>query len=90
MPEQNGDNLESRSTQELASQEFVRQQFELLFAGINMLDEKVDIVRQEMAERFLQLNRQIRDLDQKVDVYTREHSYIKDDVRELRAKMNLQ
>lgn len=90
MPEQNGDNLENGSTQELAFQEFVKQQFDLLFARINKLDEKVDDVRLEMQERFLQLSRQIRDLDQKVDVYTREHVYIKDDVRELRAKMNLQ
>ncbi len=90
MPEQNGSEIEYGSTQELAFQEFVKQQFELLFARINKLDEKVDGVRLEMQERFLQLSRQIRDLDQKVDVYTREHTYIKDDVRELRAKMNLQ
>lgn len=54
------------------------------------LKQQQNELRQEMAERFLQLSRQIRDLDQKVDVYIREHTYIKDDVRELRAKMNLQ
>ena len=83
MPESNGENLESRATQELEFQEFVKKQFEMLFI-------RLDNLETEMRERFLQLSRQIRDLDIKVDVYTREHSYMKDDIREMRAKLNLQ
>jgi hypothetical protein len=90
MPESNGNNLENRTTQELEFQEYVKKQFELLFTRMDQLDGKIDSVRAEMIERFIQLSRQIRDLDIKVDVYTREHSYMKDDIRELRAKMNLQ
>ncbi|MBS1787051.1 MAG: hypothetical protein JST85_04980 [Acidobacteria bacterium] len=78
----NGNDLENKSTQDLEFQEFVRRQLELLFA------QQTDM-RTEMRERFLQLSRQIKDLDIKVDIYTREHSYMKDDIRELRAKMNL-
>ncbi len=78
----NGNSMENKSTQELEFQSFVRQQLELLFAQQTEM-------RTEMHERFLQLSRQIKDLDIKVDVYTREHSYMKDDIRELRAKMNL-
>ena len=79
----NGNDIESRSTQELEFQEFVKRQLELLFAQQSEM-------RTEMHERFLQLSRQIKDFDIKVDVYTREHSYMKDDIREMRAKMNLQ
>ncbi len=78
-----GNDIESRSTQELEFQEFVKRQLELLFAQQSEM-------RTEMHERFLQLSRQIKDFDIKVDVYTREHSYMKDDIREMRAKMNLQ
>ncbi len=79
----NENGSESKTTQELEFQEFVKQQFDLLFALVNQ-------VRNEMNERFIQLSRQIRDLDSKVDIYTREHSYMKDDIREVRAKLNLQ
>ena len=87
MPENNGSNSESKTTQEPEFQEFVKRQFEMLFARVDSLDLNF---RTEMSERFLQLSRQIRDLDQKVDVFIREHGYLKDDIRELRAKMNLQ
>ncbi len=83
MPENNGNNSESRTTQELEFQEFVKKQFEMLFI-------RIDNLETEMRERFLQVSRQIRDFDIKVDVYTREHSYMKDDIREVRAKVNLQ
>ncbi len=90
MSETNGNNFESRTTQELEFQEFVKQQFELLFVQVNQTNQKVDNLRADVIERFLQLSRQIRDLDSKVDIYTREHSYMKDDIREVRAKVNLQ
>lgn len=83
MPENNSQNSETKSTQDLPFEEYVKRQFEALFA-------RVDNLELNMNERFIQLSRQIRDLDIKVDVYTREHSYMKDDIRELRAKMNLQ
>lgn len=81
--ENNGNNLENKSTQDLEFQEFVKQHLELLSA-------QIDSLRSEMLERFLQLSRQLKDQDIKVDVYTREHTYLKDDIREIRAKMNLQ
>ena len=90
MSENNGNSSESKTTQELEFQEFVKQQFELLFAQATQVNQKVDDLRREVIERFLQLSRQIRDLDSKVDIYTREHSYMKDDIREVRAKVNLQ
>jgi len=83
MSENNGNNPEGRTTQELEFQEFVKKQLELI------LTQQAE-ARTEMSERFLQLSRQIRDFDIKVDVYTREHSYMKDDIREMRAKLNLQ
>lgn len=64
MPENNGNSAESKTTQELEFQEFFKQQFDLLFALVNQ-------VRNEMNERFIQLSRQIRNLDSKVDIYTR-------------------
>ena len=86
----NGNDLENKSTQDLEFQQFVRQQFELMFARMDRVEGELAGVRQELVERFLQLSRQIKDLDIKVDVYTREHTYLKDDIREIRAKMNLQ
>jgi len=86
----NENGSESKTTQELEFQEFVKKQFELLFAQVNQVNQKVDDLRGEMIERFVQLSRQIRDFDIKVDIYTREHSYMKDDIREVRAKVNLQ
>ena len=59
MPESNGDNLGNRTNQELEVQEFVKKQFEMLFI-------RIDNLETEMRERFLQLSRQIRDLDIKV------------------------
>ncbi len=89
----NGNNLENRSTQELEFQQFVKQQFELMLARMDRMEGRMEGeiagLRRELVERFLQLSRQIKDLDIKVDVYTREHSYMKDDIREVRAKVNL-
>lgn len=78
------------STNPLPFEEYARQTLATILAQQNQMRQEMNELRQETIERFLQLSRQIRDLDQKVDVYTREHIYIKDDVRELRAKMNLQ
>jgi len=83
----NGENIENKSTRELEFQEFVKKQFELIMAQMGNMEGSL---RSEMNDRFLQLSRQIRELDQKVDVFVREHLHIKDDIREIRTKMNLQ
>ncbi|GEM_PF-1387019 len=78
MTEDDTNNLDGQSTNEPPFEEFVRRQFESLFAEIAGL-------RVEMVERFLQLSRQIKHLDQKVDVFVQEHTFLKDELRELRA-----
>ncbi len=78
MTEDDTNNLDGQSTNEPPFEEFVRKQFELLFAEIAGL-------RVEMVERFLQLSRQIKHLDQKVDIFVQEHTFLKDELRELRA-----
>lgn len=83
MSEDNNKNLDADSTDPLPFEDFVKNQFELIFARLDKLD--FDL-RTEMIERFLQLSRQIKDLDQKVNVFIREQTYIKDDVRELREE----
>ena len=83
----NGNNIENKSTQDLEFQEFVKKQFELIFARMDNMEGGL---RFEMNDRFLQLSRQLRELDQKVDVFVREHLHIKDDIREIRTKVNLQ
>lgn len=82
------DNIDSTSP--LPFEEYVRQTLALLVAQQRELQQQQNGFRLEMVERFLQISRQIKDLDMKVDIYTREHSYMKDDIREVRAKMNLQ
>jgi hypothetical protein len=76
MAEENN-SLDNRSTGPLPFEEFVRQQFELVFARLNSLETN-------MTERFVQLSRQIKHLDQKVDVFIQEQIYMKDEWRELR------
>ena len=82
----NGNELENKSTQELEFQEFVKKQFELVFARMDNMEGSL---RSEMNDMLLQLSRQVRELDQKVDVFIREHLNIKDDIRELRSRANL-
>lgn len=82
----NGNDLENRSTQELEFQEFVKKQFELISAQMGNMESSL---RTEMNDMFLQLSRQVRELDQKVDVFIREHLYIKDEIRDLRSRVNL-
>jgi hypothetical protein len=80
MAEENN-SIENRSTSPLPFEEFVRQQFELVFARLDSLESGL---RTEIAERFLQLSRQIKHLDQKVDIFIQEQIYMKDELRELR------
>jgi hypothetical protein len=76
MAEENN-SIENRSTSPLPFEEFVRQQFGLVFARLDSLDTNI-------AERFLQLSRQIKHLDQKVDIFIQEQIYMKGELRELR------
>ncbi|MCI0390376.1 MAG: hypothetical protein MOB07_16620 [Acidobacteria bacterium] len=81
MPEDNMKSTNGDSTNPLSFEEFVRQQFELIFARLDTLESGL---RTEMAERFLQLSRQIKHLDQKVDIFIQEQIYMKDEWREVR------
>jgi hypothetical protein len=74
---QNGD-----STGPVPFEEFVKKQFELVFARLDSLESGL---RGELAERFLQLSRQIKHLDHKVDIFIQEQIYLKDEWRELRG-----
>jgi hypothetical protein len=81
MSEDNTESLNGSATSLTPFEEYIRQQFELLHKRIDRLDADL---RGEMTGRFVQLSRQIRELDQKVDVFIKEQLYIKDDIRELR------
>ncbi len=83
MPEDINNGSNAEPTNPLPFEEFVKKQFELVFARLDKLEADL---RAEMNERFLQLSRQMRDLDQKVNVFIREQTYIKDDIRELREE----
>jgi hypothetical protein len=80
MAEENN-SIDNRSTSPLPFEDFVRQQFELVFARLDSLESSL---RTEIAERLLQLSRQIKHLDQKVDIFIQEQIYMKDEWRELR------
>ncbi|MBO0799187.1 MAG: hypothetical protein J2P31_10245 [Blastocatellia bacterium] len=75
MPEENISS-ENKSTSPLPFEDFVRQQFALLSTRFDNLSSEVTGLRQEMIERFLQLSRQIRHLDQKVDIFIQEQIYM--------------
>jgi hypothetical protein len=78
MAEKNNDDV---TTSPLPFEEFVRQQFVLVFARLDNLELSL---RTEITERFLQLSRQIKHLDQKVDIFIQEQIYLKDEWREVR------
>lgn len=71
----------NKSTENVPFEEFVKTQFELVFA-------KLDKLELEMVDRFLQLSRQIRHLDQKVDIFIQEQIYLKDEMCEIRKQVN--
>lgn len=64
---------DDKATSEPPFEEYVKRQFELVFTRLDGLETRL---RAEMVERFIQLSRQIRDLDQKIDVFVREQTYI--------------
>jgi hypothetical protein len=91
MSEGNTKKMDADATTPLPFEEFVRQQFALLLKQQAEMRQEIAEVRQESLERFLQLSRQIRevdtrlasleqvykDLDYKVDVFIREQLNIK-------------
>lgn len=77
MAEQNNGQFESRTTEGLPFEDYVRQTLAAL-----MTEQKS--LREEMVERFIQLSRQIKQLDKKVDVFILEQIAIKDEWQELR------
>jgi hypothetical protein len=86
MSDDNIRNLDADSTNPLPFEEFVRRHLTLFIKQGNELREQQVKLQAEMIERFLQISRQMKDLDQKVNVFIREQPYIKDDVRELREE----
>ncbi|HZS07870.1 MAG TPA: hypothetical protein VFD58_23755 [Blastocatellia bacterium] len=95
MSEDNTESLNGSSTNPTPFEAFVRQQFELL-------NSRMDALRAEMVERFVQVSRQtlevrdqvsglkedIRDLNDKVDVFVRENLRIKRDLREIQDSLS--
>jgi hypothetical protein len=66
MSEDNAEHLDADSTIPAPFEDFVRQGLALLIKQGNELREGQVKLQKEMVERFLQLSRQIKDLDQKV------------------------
>ena len=63
MPEDNTNSQNDDSTTPLPFEEFVRQQLATILVRLDGVENSL---RQEMVERFLQLSRQIRELDTRV------------------------
>lgn len=80
----NSQDTDGRSTTEPPFEEYVRRQFGLIAAQMNRMEQSQAELKAEMVERFLQLSRQIKRLDQKVDIFIQEQLAIKDEWRELR------
>ena len=78
MPEDDTNGLSAGTTGSAPFEDFVRQQLAMIVAALERIE-------RDGIDRFLQLSRQIRELDHKVDIFIREQIYIKDDIRELRA-----
>jgi peptidoglycan hydrolase CwlO-like protein len=68
----------------------LQQQVNGLQERVNSLQMQINGLQQQINDMQLQISRQIKNLDQKVDVFIREHGYIKDDIREIRALQGMQ
>ena len=79
MPEDDPNGLNANTTGSAPFEAFVRQQLEMIVATLERIE-------RDSVDRFVQLSRQIREPDQKVDIFIKEQIYIKDDVRELRGE----
>ncbi|MGE0128543.1 MAG: hypothetical protein AB7U82_10730 [Blastocatellales bacterium] len=78
MPEDETNGLNADTNGSAPFEDFVRQQLEMIIATLERME-------RDNVDRFVQLSRQVRELDQKVDIFIKEQIYIKDDIRELRA-----
>jgi hypothetical protein len=77
MSEDDTNGLSANTTGSAPFEAFVRQQLEMIVATLERIE-------RDSIDRFIQLSRQVRELDQTVDIFIKERIYIKDDVRELR------
>jgi hypothetical protein len=77
MSEDDTNGLNADTTGPTPFEDFVRQQLEMIVATLERIE-------RDNIDRFIQLSRQVRGLDQKVDIFIKEQIYIKDDIRELR------
>jgi len=81
MPEDNNSDLNADLTNPIPFEDFVRQQLLALAAQVNVL-------REDTVERFLQLSRQIRELDARVGRVQEEVSNVREDVKDLDDKVD--
>jgi len=76
--------LDDHSTGSVPFEEYVRKQLELILTRLDSVESNL---RAEMVERFLQVSRQVRDLDEKVDVFIKEQIHLKRELREVRDSL---
>ena len=79
MPEDETNGLNANATGSTPFETFVRQRLGIIAATLERIEG-------DSVDRFVQLSRQARELDQKVDIFIKERIHIKDDVRELRGE----
>jgi hypothetical protein len=87
MSEENTKSQNGDSTNPVPFEDFVRQQFTAISTRLDNLSGEVSSLRQETVDRFVQISRQIKLLDQKVDIFIQEHIYLKDEWREVRDSL---
>lgn len=66
MSEDNTKSINDDPTNPVPFEEFVKQQFTVILGRMDKIDSRLDKIESEMIERFVQLSRQIRDLDTRV------------------------
>ena len=84
MSEDRTESLNEHSTDPTPFEQRVEKQLELILTRLDNLESSL---RAEMVERFVQVGRQVRNLDQKVDIFIREHVEIKQELREVRDSL---
>lgn len=84
MSEDRTDSLNEQSTNPTPIEQRVEKQLELILTRLDNLESSL---RAEMVKRFVQVSRQVRDLDWKVDVFIKEQLYLKQDLREVRDSL---
>lgn len=91
MSEDRTEPLNERPTNPTPFEQYVMNQFELILTHLDSMESGLRAIesnlRTEMVERFVQVNRQVRNLDGKIDVFIREHLEIKQELREVRDSL---